>query len=137
MLIKQRKGWEIAESRVTPEHMFLNRRAFWGAAADAASFLSAGAAQAEDDPSAGLYPAELNTTFADAGRAVTPLDINRAFNNYYEFGTSKQIYDAAEALPIRETNVRTDIDAVLPGRADHPIHDHRVAGVKAARDIGR
>ena len=44
MLIKQRKGWEIAESRVTPEHMFFNRRAFMGTAAGAAAFLSAGAA---------------------------------------------------------------------------------------------
>ena len=39
MLIKQRKGWEIAESQVTPEHMFLNRRAFMGTAAGAAACL--------------------------------------------------------------------------------------------------
>ena len=42
MLIKQRKGWEIAESRVTPEHMFLNRRALMGTAAGAAGGLVGG-----------------------------------------------------------------------------------------------
>jgi len=114
MLIKQRKGWEIAESQVTPEHMFLNRRAFMGTAASAVAFLSAGAARAEDDPSAGLYPAKLNATFADAGRPVTPLDINRAYNNYYEFGTSKQIYDAAEALPIRPWSIVIDGEVEAP-----------------------
>ena len=114
MLIKQRKGWEIAESRVTPEHIFLNRRAFMGTAAGAAVALSAGVARAEDDPSAGLYPAKLNAAFGDAGRAVTPLEINRTYNNYYEFGTSKQIYEAAEALPIRPWSV------VIDGEVDAP-----------------
>jgi sulfoxide reductase catalytic subunit YedY len=38
MLIKHRKGWELPESLVTPEHMFLNRRKFMGAAAGAAAF---------------------------------------------------------------------------------------------------
>ena len=114
MLIKQRKGWEMAESRVTPEHMFLNRRAFMGTAAGAAAFLSAGAAWAEDDPSAGLYPAKLNATFGDGGRPVTPLEINRTYNNYYEFGTSKRISDAAEALPIRPWSILIDGEVEAP-----------------------
>ena len=71
MLIKHRKGWELPESLVTPEHMFLNRRKFMGAAAGAAAFISTRAAHAEEDPSAGLYPAKLNPTFSDAGRPVT------------------------------------------------------------------
>ena len=47
MLIKQRKGWEIAKSRVTPEHMFSavllweRRRARW-------RFVGGGG-EAEDD----------------------------------------------------------------------------------------
>ena len=60
MLIKGLKGWELPESLVTPEHMFLNRRRFMGATAGVAAFLTAGVARAEDDPSMGLYPAKLN-----------------------------------------------------------------------------
>ena len=114
MLIKHRKGWELPESLVTPEHMFLNRRKFMGATAGAAAFLPTRSARAEEDPSAGLYPAKLNSNFADVGRAVTAEDFNKTFNNYYEFGTSKQIYQAAEALPIRPWSV------VIDGEVERP-----------------
>jgi methionine sulfoxide reductase catalytic subunit len=114
MLIKSFKGWELRDSLVTPEHMFLNRRKFMGATAGAAAFLTAGAARAEGDPSIGLYPAKLNPKFADAGRPVTPLDANSTYNNYYEFGTSKQISDAAEALPIRPWKVVIDGEVDVP-----------------------
>ncbi len=113
MLIKSRKGWEIPESRVTPEHMFLNRRAFMGAAA-AAGLFPALQARAEDDPSAAFYPVKTNADFADAGRAVTAEESNRTYNNYYEFGTSKQIYEAAEALPVRPWSVVIDGEVETP-----------------------
>ena len=37
MNVIRRRGWEMPESRATPEHVFLNRRAFLGAAAGAAA----------------------------------------------------------------------------------------------------
>ena len=114
MLIKRYKGWELPERLVTPEHMFLNRRMFMGATAAAAALMAAGVARAEDDPSAGLYPAKPNPKFADAGRAVTPLEANSTYNNYYEFGTSKQIYNEAEALPIRPWSVVIDGEVEAP-----------------------
>jgi methionine sulfoxide reductase catalytic subunit len=114
MFIKNLKGWELPESAVTPEHMFLNRRRFVGATAGAAVLFASGAALAEDDPSAGLYPAKLNAKFSDAGRPVTPADANSNYNNYYEFGTSKQISDAAEAFPIRPWTVMIDGEVEAP-----------------------
>ena len=114
MLIKSLKGWELPESLVTPEHMFLNRRKFMGATAGAAAFLSAGATWAEEDPSAGLYPAKLNPKFSNAGRPVTAEDSNKTYNNYYEFGTSKQISEEAEALPIRPWSVMIDGEVEAP-----------------------
>jgi methionine sulfoxide reductase catalytic subunit len=114
MMIKKLKGWELPESSVTPEHMFLNRRNFLGGTAGAAALFAAGGARAEDDPSAGLYPAKLNAKFADAGRPVTPEDANAKYNNYYEFGTSKQIYSEAEALPIRPWTVMIDGEVEAP-----------------------
>ena len=114
MLIKSLKGWELPESLVTPEPVFLNRRKFMGATAGAAAVFVAGPVRAEDDPSMGLYPAKLNPRFADAGRPVTPLDANSNYNNYYEFGTSKRISEAAEALPIRPWTVITDGEVEVP-----------------------
>jgi methionine sulfoxide reductase catalytic subunit len=114
MLIKKLKGWELPESLVTPEHMVLNRRKFMGASAGALALLTAGGARAEDDPSMGLYPAKPNAAFADAGRPVTPVEINSAYNNYYEFGTSKQISEAAEALPIRPWSIVIDGEVEAP-----------------------
>ena len=114
MLVKRRKGWEIPESKVTPEHLFLNRRQVLGAAAGAATLLAAGPSYAEDDPSSGLYPAKLNPKFGDAGRPVTEESYNTKFNNYYEFGTSKRIASAAEALPIRPWTIVIDGEVEKP-----------------------
>jgi methionine sulfoxide reductase catalytic subunit len=114
MLIKSRKGWELPESLVTPEHMFLNRRKFMGVSAGAAALMMTGSARAADDPSAALYPAKLNAKFGDAGRPVTPEASNVVYNNYYEFGTSKQISDAAEALPLRPWSIVIDGEVEAP-----------------------
>lgn len=114
MLIKRAKGWEIAESHVTPEHVFLNRRHFMGLAAGAAGLLATGRAFGEDDPSAGLYPARTNPAFADAGRPVTAEEYNVTFNNFYEFGTSKRVANLAEKLPVRPWEIMFDGEVEAP-----------------------
>ncbi|MCX5497283.1 protein-methionine-sulfoxide reductase catalytic subunit MsrP [Kaistia dalseonensis] len=101
MLIKKTRGWEIPESRVTPEAVFLNRREIL--AASGLGLIAAslpGMARADDDPSAGLYPAKRNDRFV-AGRPITPEDINAHYNNFYEYSTDKDLADAAQALKIR------------------------------------
>jgi sulfoxide reductase catalytic subunit YedY len=109
MLIIRRRGWEIPEREVTPEHVFFSRRRFMGVAgAMAAGMMMPAIARAEEDPSAGLYPASVNPGFKDAGRPVTDKSYNITFNNFYEFGSSKQIYRAAEALPIRPWEIAFD-----------------------------
>jgi methionine sulfoxide reductase catalytic subunit len=116
MLIKIKKGWELPESAVTPEHMFLNRRAFLGAAA---ALTALGApAFAEGDPSTGLYPAKVNGTFKDTGRPVTPEADNVNYNNYYEFGTSKQIAAEADKFPIRPWTLMIDGEVDAPMTLD-------------------
>jgi methionine sulfoxide reductase catalytic subunit len=115
MLIKRNHGWNIPEQRVTPEHVFLNRRHFMGAAAAGAMALAAARpAMAAQDPSAGLYPATLNPAYADALRPVTDEKDAATFNNYYEFGSSKRIAAAAEKLPIRPWEVVFDGEVEKP-----------------------
>ena len=112
MLIKRRFGWEIPEHKVTPEAVFLNRRAVLSGLAGAAMTGLAGPALAEGDPSRGLYPAPLNPAYKDAGRAVTDEKYNTNYNNFYEFGTSKGIAAEAENLKIRPWEIA--IDASIP-----------------------
>ncbi len=119
MLIRRRQSWEIPERDATPEHLFLDRRSFMaGATALGAGALAAGpalawpfgnsdapAAPQPPDPSASLYPAKRNAAFAVSG-AVTPESTNTNYNNFYEYGTSKHVSDAAQMLKIRPWTVK-------------------------------
>jgi sulfoxide reductase catalytic subunit YedY len=71
-------------------------------------------AQGEEDPSAHLYPAPLNSQFGDAGRPVTDKSYNVEFNNFYEFGTSKRISAAAEALRLRPWEISIEGEVEKP-----------------------
>jgi sulfoxide reductase catalytic subunit YedY len=115
MYIKRRRGWELAESAATPEAVYVNRREFSkGLAAGAVLLAGAGilagtgkAEAEESDPSAKLYPVKRNESYK-LDRALTPQDLVTSYNNYYEFGSSKDIADAAQALPIRPWTVTID-----------------------------
>ena len=116
MHIRRKRGWELPESAATPEAVYLNRRDFAKGLAAGSVLLGMGAgllgetasAEAADaDPSAKLYPFKRNETYK-LDRALTPADLVTSYNNYYEFGSSKDISDAAQALPIRPWTVAID-----------------------------
>jgi sulfoxide reductase catalytic subunit YedY len=111
MFIKVKRGWEMPESAATPEGVFLRRREWLAAAgaAIAAPLLSPrlARADAEADPSAGLYPVKQNPRYT-LDRNVTPEQLSTHYNNYYEFDTSKDVAEAAQALPIRPWTVTLD-----------------------------
>ena len=110
MHVIARKGWEIPESQATRESVFLNRRALLtGAGAiGAGAMLAPGAAFAQTaDPSAHLYPAGRNETYK-LDRALTPEDVTSRYNNFYEFGTTKNIMAAAQRLEIRPWTIKID-----------------------------
>jgi sulfoxide reductase catalytic subunit YedY len=114
MNVIRRRGWEMPESRATPEHLFFNRRAFLSAAG--ASAAAAGLApdlafaQRITDqpiPTLDLYPGPRNEKYK-LDRPVTDEKINANYNNFYEFGTSKSIAKAAQALKIRPWTIKID-----------------------------
>lgn len=109
MIYHRRPDWRIKESAVTPEAVFLNRRAFLGGAAGAAALsgLGLGTAQAATPPGFEPRPA-LNPDFADAGFPITDERLNTTYNNFYEFGSSKAISEAAEALVTDPWSIRID-----------------------------
>ncbi|WP_029059044.1 protein-methionine-sulfoxide reductase catalytic subunit MsrP [Stappia stellulata] len=114
-----KRSWDLPESSVTPEHVFLNRRqilAGFGLAAAggvAGGALFSRSALAADDPSASLYPVERNDAYK-VERAITPEKVSSTYNNFYEFGSHKQIASAAQALKIRPWEVKID------GLCDNP-----------------
>lgn len=109
MLIKRRKGWEIRESEVTPESVFMNRRSVmaggFGLAGAAASGIAPAFAAA--DPTADLYPAKRNEAFK-LDREITPEKITGDYNNYYEFSTSKSLASLAANLKTRPWSIAID-----------------------------
>lgn len=111
MLIKIPRGWEMPESAATPESIYFNRRQLMkgvaaGSILAAAGPLVAGAAQAAtEDPSASLYPFKRNERYV-LDRDITPEKINGTYNNFYEFGTHKEIWRAAQRLEVRPWTVK-------------------------------
>src|SRR3954463_6598300 len=110
MYVIRRRGWELPEHQATPEHLAFSRRTVLAAAA--AALFSPGPASAQrvadlPDPTADLYPAKRNEKFA-LDRPITDETINGAYNNFYEFGSSKTIAKAAKALKVRPWTVKID-----------------------------
>jgi len=90
MLIRTRKGWEIDDRHATPEALAVGRRGVLGGLAGMAI--------------SGPAFAAANSKYA-AGRAITPEADVTTYNNFYEFGTDKSIYRAAQRLPTSPWNI--------------------------------
>src|SRR5262249_14735185 len=108
----RRRGWEIPDRLATPEHLFLNRRALLAGSGAAALSLAPKLALAQrisdlPGPPQDPYPVgrhEKNTP----DRPVTHEKINTNYNNFYEFGSSKSVAKAAQALKLRPWTVKID-----------------------------
>jgi len=123
VLIRVLKSWQLSESTVTPEAVFLNRRRFLkGAIATSigGSLLPLMGCQSETttaasptegtralranrNPQFDLNAAgRLSGTVAEgqSDRPLTNEQIAATYNNFYEYGGSKRIWRNAQALPL-------------------------------------
>ena len=111
MLTRVRRGWEIPESQATDESDFRNRRALLkGLAAGpiiSASLLPNFARAEIDGIAPDIYPANRNDTYV-LDRPITPEELATTYNNFYEFGSHKQISQAAQELKLQPWQVRID-----------------------------
>ena len=112
MHVIRRRGWEIPERLATPEHLLFNRRALLAATGAAALSPSPKMALAQrigdlPDPTKDLYPASRNEKYT-LDRPVTDEKINTNYNNFYEFGSTKSVTKAAQALKLRPWTVKID-----------------------------
>ena len=115
MLIGKRKGWELPDSAATPEHLFHQRRRLLQGLAAGPILLAGGGlgwrAAAEDaDPTADLYPVPRNPRYQLDQRIpeISGENLVTTYNNFYEFGSHKQIWKSAQALKRRPWTVTLD-----------------------------
>lgn len=115
--IMSKPVWAIGENQATPQSTFLNRRQLirnWGyAGLGLAAALAMrpdrafAAADRQEDATADLYPAPANPAYV-LDRELTPENINSTFNNFYEFGSHKQIWKAAQTLQTSPWDIQID-----------------------------
>ena len=119
MAYHRRKVWDLPGLKATPEAVAFSRRALVKGAAGIgtlAAVQNSGlrAALAAGDPG---YPAKRNEAYT-LGRALTPEAINEHYNNFYEFGTSKDVYDAARGLKTHPWTIEIDGLVDKPHKVD-------------------
>ncbi|MEM9484149.1 MAG: protein-methionine-sulfoxide reductase catalytic subunit MsrP [Cyanobacteria bacterium P01_F01_bin.116] len=106
-----RPDWQLSETLVTPEAAYLNRRkllknlAGFGLGIAATScagrrpLTGVGAEDFEQTLGTPLTNFIVNPDFTDAGRPVTERRFASRYNNFYEFGLTKDIWKNAQKLP--------------------------------------
>lgn len=114
-IIRIPESWEIPEREVTLEAAFFNRRRFLksliGASVGATILPILGC----DDSSENMalektlntakLKANVNPAFSAVDRPVTDQSLAGQYNNFYEFGGTKSIWPAAQALPTDDWKV--------------------------------
>lgn len=110
------KPWEIRESQVTSEAVYFNRRRFLktlvgtGIGASLGAIAGCQASSANPELEATLDLPEIsaiatNPTFAKVDRPITDEDLAGSYNNFYEFGGTKNIWRQAQQLPTENWQV--------------------------------
>ena len=114
MPILSKRGWELPESQATPEALFRDRRRLVKALAAGPMLLASapllsrvGRAAAPGSPWTDLYPVRRNDRYP-LDRKVTDPGIVTTYNNFYEFGSHKQISQAAQKLALQPWTVTLD-----------------------------
>lgn len=127
MWIKHKRPWELPESQATPESVWRSRRRVVKSLGLGALGLKSGAASAglldnllgsgargreeaviiPDVPWSDQFPAERNEAYG-IDRSLTPEAVNATYNNFYEFGSHKTIWEEAQALPVSPWQITID-----------------------------
>ncbi|HEY9659679.1 MAG TPA: protein-methionine-sulfoxide reductase catalytic subunit MsrP, partial [Allocoleopsis sp.] len=104
------KPWQLSEKQVTSETAFFNRRRFIktlvgaGIAGTALPLLGCQQQEIVDSEApiraTKALSAVTNPAFAQVDRPLTNRLLAATYNNFYEFGSSKHGWEAAQALPI-------------------------------------
>lgn len=134
-LIRVPKIWELPESKVTPETVFFNRRRFlktlMGASLGATIMPILGCQQSEETDKKLAETLKLpkfdsfnrNPNFAKVDRPMADEMLAGKYNNFYEFGGTKSIWQAAQALPTDDWKV--EVGGLVKNPRTYDIDDLR------------
>jgi len=120
MLLKTKKSWEMPEAAATPEAVWMNRRDWLKSAGYAGMGMAAAGLVAGGLPRAALaapitgFPADRNLRYR-LDRDVTLEKEATTYTNFYEFGSSKNIWKAAAKMQTDPWMVMID------GMVDRPM----------------
>ncbi len=105
-LIRIPKSWQLPESKVTSQSSYTNRRRFLktlvGASIGASLIPLTGCQQEKTKAVSPEYTSlevTTNRNFAKVDRPITDELLSSRYNNFYEFGGDKSIWQAAQKLP--------------------------------------
>jgi sulfoxide reductase catalytic subunit YedY len=122
MNIRKKRAWELPEKAATPEGVYLDRRRILAGLGLGGAILAAPAVlrmapesspdapaepAAAPDPWTDLYPTERNSAYT-LDRPLTAESWATSYNNFYEYGSHKQIASAAQALRVQPWTVTID-----------------------------
>ena len=122
MAMRKKPGWLLPDSAATPEDAFNNRRRLLKAMGAGSIILAApavlrwGETPVVKPPpmpaelaaeQAALYPVARNPRYR-VERPLTAEENATTYNNFYEFGSHKRIWQAAQALPVSPWQVTID-----------------------------
>jgi sulfoxide reductase catalytic subunit YedY len=115
VLIRILPSWQLSERDVTPETVFLNRRRFLkslvgvGIGLSLPPLLSGCKSTTQDEisPLMGLedLSSSTNAAFSEVDRPITTRTLAATYNNFYEYGGSKSIWENAQVLPLDDWKV--------------------------------
>jgi sulfoxide reductase catalytic subunit YedY len=131
-LIRIPKSWEIPERAVTPESFFINRRRFMtnliGAGLTASLLPLTGC---NNDSNSKLATGQLSTkifpnftrnpNFAQVDRPITEEDLATKYNNFYEYGGTKSIWQEAQNLPLE--NWKVEVSGLVKNPRTYDLDD--------------
>lgn len=108
-------SWQIDERTITPEAVFFNRRTFLKTAASigvGATILPLMGCKANTTADGrevlgdvADLNVQVNPDFAEVDRPITTRLLAATYNNFYEFGGTKSIWEVAQALPTDDWKV--------------------------------
>ncbi len=107
MHVIKRPGWALPEAAATPEALVLDRRRALGLAAGGLTAAAWPRSARASDLLADRYPAPRNERY-ELDRPLTDESHATSYNNFYEFGSHKNIARAAQALRIQPWEVVID-----------------------------
>ena len=115
-LIRVAKPWELKENTITPEQTYFNRRRFLktlvGAGIGASLMPLTGCQKSSEEKTllektldVPKLRANTNALFAKVDRPITDEILAGQYNNFYEFGGGKNIWQNAHHLPLENWQV--------------------------------